>query len=203
MTVSLKEFIDTGCQIMCVEEFVEVFFGGGVTKAAEAFNVSRVTMHSWMNNPDYEIQVVYHEFPNGKKTYDYILKKQVKRVGAIDSDFFKKVGYVYAISNGSITKVGASTNPKMRARKVARDIGFEEYQVFISNPTDNYLAEEKKVHAALSKFKRENTIYQREVFSCQMETVEEAIRKHVSGISSGPRESHKGVIDAVGKRLEI
>lgn len=197
-----KDFVYQCCQNMSVDDFVDCFFGGNVTKAAAAFNVSRQTMHSWINDELYEIQVVYHEFDNGKMTYDYILKKQVKRVGAISKEFYSKVGYVYAVSNGRITKIGASTKPHERIKKVARDIGFVDYESFVSNPTVNYKTVESQSHKQLEKFKRENTIYQRECFSCSLNDAKAVIASLTPDMVSGPRETTSSFIMKIDKHFK-
>ena len=159
-------------------------------------------MHSWMNDEDYEIEVIYHKFDDGKVTHDYILKKQVKRVGAIRRDVLERVGFVYAISNGLITKVGCSRNPKSRMKKVAMDIGFHDgYESFISNPTDCMRSAENKAHKSLEKHKRESTIYPREVFSCSLETARAAIIKTVPDIQFGPRKTNESLCISVEKLL--
>lgn len=202
LELSFKDFVCQCCQEMSVCDFVDCFFKGSVTNAASAFNVSRQTMHSWINDDMYEIQVIYHEFDNGKATYDYVLKKQVKRVGAISKDFYSKVGHVYAVSNGSITKIGSSVNPEERAKKVARDIGFDDYSLFVSNPTVNYRTIESQVHKKLDKFKRENTIYQRECFSCSIDDAEVVIKSIIPDMISGPRLTVSGSIKSIHKAFE-
>ena len=203
--VSFEKFVE-GCKMLSVDEFVDIFFYGKVSEAASHFNVSRQTMHNWMTDEDYEIQVLYCKFPNGKVTHDYILKKQVKRVGAISKSILDRIGYVYAISNGSITKVGCSRNPESRSKAVAKNIGFDSgYELFISNPTDCMRTAENEAHKKLSKHTRENTIYVREVFSCDLETAKIAIEKSIPDISSGPRKTHEyltiGVNEILGSKL--
>lgn len=198
--VSFEEFV-SDCTMLPVEEFVGIFFSGKVSEAASHFNVSRQTMHNWMNDDEYEVEVVYHEFLGGNATYDYILKKQIKRVGAISSKFPNRVGYVYAISSGGITKVGCSKNPKSRVKNVARNIGFDDYEVFISNPTDCMRTAENTAHMKLHAHKRENTIYVREVFSCDLETAISAIEGSIPDIKSGPRATHKSFAKAFDKLI--
>lgn len=200
--VSFEEFVEN-CQMLGVEEFVSIFFFGKVSEAASHFNVSRQTMHSWMTDDDYEIQVLYYKFPDGKVTHDYILKKQVKRVGAISKDMLDRIGYVYAVSNGSITKVGCSRDPKQRAKKVAKDIGFYDgYDLFISNPTDCMRSAENSAHKKLERHKRENTIYVREVFSCDLDTAKGAIEKSIPDIKSGPRKTREALVKSFDQIID-
>ena len=198
-TVSFEKFID-GCKMLYVDEFVGIFFSGKVSEAAAHFNVSRQTMHNWISDDDYEVEVLYHEFPSGEVTHDYIIKKQIKRVGAISRDILDRIGYVYAVSNGSITKVGCSKNPESRAKKVAKDIGFYNgYELFISNPTDCMRTSENAAHRELEDHKRDNTIYVREVFSCDLETAKAAIEKSIPDIQSGPRKTHTSLSKSLDK----
>lgn len=200
---SIKELCETN-KIISPSELVDVFFYGSVTNAAKNFNVSRQTFHNWMNDDDLTIEVVYSDAINDRICFDFILHKQVVRVGAIHPMFSDAIGYVYAISNGNITKIGSSKNPKERVIVVAKEIGFTDYKIFISNPTNNYAEAENKTHKSLSHLKRDNTIYQREVFSCDIETAKAEINKNITGISSGLRKTKEYafnmVVDSFNKR---
>lgn len=185
-TVSLSSFINDYCKVLDLSEFTDTFFGGSVTDAASAFNVSRQAYYNWLSSDDYQVETVYCELPNGDLIHDYILSKRVKRVGAENPDKLKKFGYVYAVSNGSLTKIGSSTRPQDRIKSVARELGFDSgYSSFISNVTSNYRVEEAACHKSLDHLKRENTIYQREVFSCSINDAEKVIRSIVKGCDSG------------------
>lgn len=204
---SIKEICEIN-KIISPSELVDVFFRGSVTNAAKNFNVSRQTFHNWMNDDDLTVEVLYSDAIKDQVCFDFILHKQVARVGAIHKMFAEPVGYVYAISNGSITKIGSSKNPNERVKVVAREIGLTDYKVFISNPTHNYAEAEKNTHKSLEHLKRENTIYQREVFSCDIETARSAINKNITGISTGLRKTkdyafNKIVESIKGKEQEI
>lgn len=193
---SIKEICEIN-KIISPSELVDVFFNGSVTNAAKNFNVSRQTFHNWMNDDDLTIEVLYSDVIEDQVCFDFILHKQVARVGAIHPMFSDAIGYVYAISDGNITKIGSSKNPKERAKTVAKDIGFTDYKIFISNPTHNYAQAENKAHKALSHLRRDNTIYQREVFSCDIETAREAINKNITGISSGLRKTKEYIFNKI------
>ncbi|ANY29609.1 hypothetical protein BOX08_gp44 [Pseudoalteromonas phage BS5] len=192
-TVSLNSFINDYCKVLDLSEFTDTFFGGSVTDAASAFNVSRQTYYNWLSSDDYQVETVYFELPNGDLTHDYVLSKRVKRVGAANPDKLKKVGYVYAVSDGNITKIGSSTRPQERIKSVARELGFDSgYSSFVSNVTSNYRVEESACHKSLEHLKRENTIYQREVFSCSISDAEKVICSIVKGCDSGICKTLKG-----------
>lgn len=196
--VSLNSFINDYCKVLDLSEFTDTFFGGSVVDAASAFNVSRQTYYNWLSSDDYQVETIYFELPNGDLVHDYVLSKRIKRVGAANSDKLKKVGYVYAVSNGSITKIGSSTKPQERIKTVARELGFDSgYSSFISNVTSNYGIEEKACHKSLESFKRENTIYQREVFGCSISDAEKAICSIVKGCESGICKTDSSVLNKV------
>jgi hypothetical protein len=192
--ISFEEFVK-GAKHLHISEFVDVFFNGEVSKAAAHFNVSRQTMHKWINSDDYEVETVYCKFDDGKVTHDYILKKQIKRVGAISTEIYDKIGYIYAISNGEITKIGCSKNPKSRIKDVALKMRFKEYDEYISNPTDRMRSTELAVHKSLSSLKYDNLVFPTEVFSCSIECAIKKINSLVPDIKSGPRLTNKAFID--------
>lgn len=197
-----ESFVDSvGSVSLC--EFVDIFFKGSVSEFARSMNISRQLAHKWVNSesPEYEAEVIYCEFEDGKITYDYLIKKHVKRVGAVSNEFFDPHGYVYAVSNGSLTKIGASKRPAERAKTVARNLGFDNYETFISNPCVGYKAVERSVHNALADKRRENTIYLREVFSCSLDEAANAIREATPDMPTGPRKTNKQVVDSVMESL--
>lgn len=184
--ISLNSFINDYCKVLDLSEFTEAFFGGSVSDAACAFNVSRQTYYNWLSSDNYQVETVYCEFPSGDLVHDYVLSKRVKRVGAENPEKLKKAGYIYAISNGSITKIGSSKRPHERIKAVAREFGFDGgYSSFISNVTSNYRVEESACHKFLEHVKRDNTIYQREVFSCSLDEAKRVIQSIVMGCDSG------------------
>jgi hypothetical protein len=194
--VSLNSFINDYCKVLDLSEFTETFFGGSVSDAACAFNVSRQTYYNWLSSDDYQVETVYFELPNGDLVHDYVLSKRVKRVGAANPEKLKKTGYIYAISNGSITKIGSSKRPQERIKAVARELGFDGgYSSFISNVTSNYRVEESACHKFLEYAKRDNTIYQREVFSCSIDEAKKVIQSIVMGCDSGICKTDSSVLN--------
>lgn len=195
--ISMSDFIGNYCSNMDLSEFTDCFYKGSVTSAASAFNVSRQTYHSWLSSDDYQVEVLYHEFENETLVHDYILKKIVKRVGAENKDKIETTGYVYAISSNGVTKIGASKSPKRRVKEVASRLGFVDYDIYISNISSNYLREESKCHKDLKDKARENTIYQREVFSCSIDEAAKVINDNVMGVSSGAKSTWSGFFNKV------